>query len=499
MVTRRRQKQQQRLWVRLRSFRSFILLLFLLCFLLAFTPALLLRLLSNQRLARKCRWLWNRPLVCAHGGDTSSAPPNTTCVEPWGQVRDHQSLVFFDPGARANFVTPQLAEKMGIKTNEMGPAYTASMAAPGHEVGVMSLIGKLRLHIQGYVGHEEFYIVPLEGCDVLLGMPWFYNHKAVLDSFNKTITLEIRGRKIVLDVKHKGESMSLVSASAVPRLMKQHISAYLIYVKERDEIESSNLSSLDVSRRAFLDEYADCFSEALPGRLPLERSEDHSIDLIPGSAAPNKPPYRVSAPNKEIMTCPYIPFSGYLENRDGCTVISLLEAYDQALLAEVDCVEIDASRSQDGVLVALHDRDLQNMYGNDYVQVGDLSFKEIVRLDAAQNFPNKSQFQMVPTLVNAVQAGYIVMKDEVTGKMTSATRMYTPEVVGVYHGLITANFVKRIHKRGKRVFSWTVDDRETMRKMLYDEVDAIVTSQPRLLQELMLQIQNECFQEGFTL
>ncbi|MCO5563940.1 hypothetical protein L7F22_017592 [Adiantum nelumboides] len=145
----------------------------------------------------------------------------------------------------------QLAEKMGIKTDEMEPAYTASMAAPGHEVAVTPLIGKLRLHIQG---HEEFYIMPLDGCDVVLGMPWFYNHKAVLDSFNKTVTLEIRGRKIGMDVKLKGESVPLVSASAVPRLMKQHISAYLIYVKERDETESSNLSSLDVSQRAFLDE-----------------------------------------------------------------------------------------------------------------------------------------------------------------------------------------------------------------------------------------------------
>ncbi|MCO5564784.1 hypothetical protein L7F22_018452 [Adiantum nelumboides] len=199
------------------------------------------------------------------------------------------SRLFSFPGARANFITPQLAEKMGIKTDEMGPAYTASMAAPGHEVAVTPLIGKLQLHIQGYVGHEEFYIMPLEGCDVLLGMPWFYNQKAVLDSFNKT----------VLDVKLKGESVPLVSASAVPRLMKQHISTYLIYVKERDETESSNLSSLDVSRRAFLDEYADCFSEALPGQLPPERPEDHNIDLIPGSAAPNKPPYRVSAAQQE--------------------------------------------------------------------------------------------------------------------------------------------------------------------------------------------------------
>ncbi|MCO5568346.1 hypothetical protein L7F22_022045 [Adiantum nelumboides] len=138
---------------------------------------------------------------------------------------------------------------MGIKTDEMGLAYTASMAAPGHEVAVTPLIGKLRLHIQGYVGHEEFYIMPLEGCDVLLGR------------------------------------------------------FHLIYVKERDETKSSNMSSLDVSRSAFLDEYADCFSEALPGQLPPERPEDHNIDLIPCSAAPNKPPYRVSAAQqKEIMT-----------------------------------------------------------------------------------------------------------------------------------------------------------------------------------------------------
>ncbi|MCO5555917.1 hypothetical protein L7F22_009461 [Adiantum nelumboides] len=173
------------------------------------------------------------------------------------------------------------------------------MAAPGHEVALTPLIGKLRLHIQGYVGHEEFYIMPLEGCDVLLGMPWFYNHKAILGTFNKKVTLESRGRKIVLDVKLKGESMPLVSASVVPRLMKQHIFAYLIYVKERDDTESSNLSSLDVSRRALLDEYADCFSEALSGQLLLERSEDHNIDLIPGSAAPNNPPYKVSAAQQE--------------------------------------------------------------------------------------------------------------------------------------------------------------------------------------------------------
>ncbi|MCO5607412.1 hypothetical protein L7F22_061608 [Adiantum nelumboides] len=100
--------------------------------------------------------------------------------------------------------------------------------------------------------------------------------------------------------EEKGDSVPLVSASAVPRLMKQHIFAYLIYVKERDETESSNLSSLDVSRRAFLDEYANCFSEALPDQLPLERSKDHNIDLIPFSATSN-PLTELAQPSKKRL------------------------------------------------------------------------------------------------------------------------------------------------------------------------------------------------------
>ncbi|MCO5561076.1 hypothetical protein L7F22_014697 [Adiantum nelumboides] len=95
-----------------------------------------------------------------------------------GMVRDHHALFFFDRGARASFITPQLAKKTGIKTDALGPSYTASMAAPRHEVAVTPLVGKLRLHIQGYVGHEVFHIMPLEGCDVVSGMPWFYNHKS---------------------------------------------------------------------------------------------------------------------------------------------------------------------------------------------------------------------------------------------------------------------------------------------------------------------------------
>ncbi|MCO5552658.1 hypothetical protein L7F22_006174 [Adiantum nelumboides] len=83
---------------------------------------------------------------------SADADASIELCRAWGQVRDHQSLVFFDPGARANFITPQLAEKMGIKTDETGLAYTATMAALGLEVAVTPLIGKLQLQYPGLCG-----------------------------------------------------------------------------------------------------------------------------------------------------------------------------------------------------------------------------------------------------------------------------------------------------------------------------------------------------------
>ena len=50
---------------------------------------------------------------------------------------------------------------------------------------------------------------------------------------------------------------------------------------------------------AFLSCFNDCFTTELPTGLPPSRQEDHKIDLVPGSAAPNQPPYRVSASQQE--------------------------------------------------------------------------------------------------------------------------------------------------------------------------------------------------------
>ncbi|RCV37700.1 hypothetical protein SETIT_8G083900v2 [Setaria italica] len=235
-----------------------------------------------------------------------------------------------------------------------------------------------------------------------------------------------------------------------------------------------------------------------------------------------------------------------------------MEAFRMALDARVDCMEVDVSRSSDGVLFALHDRDLQKMSGNSTAKVGHWSTDEIkalrfqlskrvqneevpkaedalavisrsvrqVILDVKVGPPSfdKGLAEDVLSLLKRtncknclvwaktdnlardiiklsedVVVGYIVMVDKSTGRKTEFVRLEGAKVAGVYHPLIHEKVVKVMRRHGKKVFAWTVDDNKSMEKMLHEHVDAIVTSNPSLLQQLMHETRTECLEDGFAL
>ncbi|XP_021300009.1 glycerophosphodiester phosphodiesterase GDPD4 isoform X3 [Herrania umbratica] len=233
-----------------------------------------------------------------------------------------------------------------------------------------------------------------------------------------------------------------------------------------------------------------------------------------------------------------------------------MSAYQFALRSQVDCIEIDVSRSSDGVLFALHDRDLQRISGNSTSKVGHLRSKEIKELDVSHQSGNSK----IPTIEDALmlisrsvqqvildakveppsyekglakdilsavekmqcknciiwaksdslardiiklssdaKVGYIVMVDPSTGARTNLLRMKGARVVGVYHPLIDERLVKILHGREKKVYAWTVDDADSMMRMLHERADAIVTSNPSLLQRTMQDTRTQCLEEGFSL
>ncbi|KAL1542741.1 glycerophosphodiester phosphodiesterase GDPD4-like isoform X2 [Salvia divinorum] len=239
-----------------------------------------------------------------------------------------------------------------------------------------------------------------------------------------------------------------------------------------------------------------------------------------------------------------------------------MDAYRIALSSQADCIEIDVSRSSDGILLALHDRELQRLSGNTSSKVGYLSRKEIADLGSEHHQSLKFSDLNIPTIEEALRlvsgsvkqvildvkvgpplhekglgkdilsvvertncknclvwaksdslarelirlsndttVGYIVMMDPSSGTRMPVLRMRGAGVVGVYHPLIDEKLVKILHgtcRRKKKVFAWTVDEESSMQKILLERVDAVITGNPSLLLQVMQDRRKQCFEEGFS-
>ncbi|MCO5586253.1 hypothetical protein L7F22_040192 [Adiantum nelumboides] len=162
----------------------------------------------------------------------------------------------------------------------MGDAMKADGAFIGQDASVTPLIGKLRLHIQGYVNKEDFFISSVKHEDVILGAPWFDRMVASIKFPERRISFKFREKNMYIDAQESG-SLSDVNKTQVN--------------------ESGSQEDLELSK--FLNQFQDVFIDDIPGELPPKRGDDdHAIELIPSSSPPNKSPYRVSqAQQEEIM------------------------------------------------------------------------------------------------------------------------------------------------------------------------------------------------------
>ncbi|MCO5612978.1 hypothetical protein L7F22_067251 [Adiantum nelumboides] len=226
----------------------------------------------------------------------------------WGKVREHDAFILFDPGSTHNFISHELAAKLGIQEFEMGDAMKADGAFIGQDASVTPLIGKLRLDIQGYVDKEDFFISPLKHEDVILGAPCFDRLAAFIKFPERRISFKFREKNMYINAQESGNTIPVVHTHAFDKSIKSSIFVYMTFVKDslsdvnKTQVNESGLQE-DLELSKFLNQFQDVFIDDIPGELPPKRGDDdHAIELIPGSSPLNKPPYRVSqAQQEEIM------------------------------------------------------------------------------------------------------------------------------------------------------------------------------------------------------
>ena len=120
-------------------------------------------------------------------------------------------------------------------------------------------------------------ILPLGSYDLLIGMDWLENKKALMNCWDKTQhCVDEEGKPFILKGKPKSISVRQISALQLKRTARKGYQVYAVHVEEVEQKTGENLlNELPVVR-----EFKEFFPDEIP-HLPPKREIDFTIDVVP--------------------------------------------------------------------------------------------------------------------------------------------------------------------------------------------------------------------------
>ncbi|KAG7559778.1 Aspartic peptidase domain superfamily [Arabidopsis thaliana x Arabidopsis arenosa] len=192
-------------------------------------------------------------------------------------------FVLLDSGSTHNFMDPKAAECLGVKQKPAG--MTRVSVADGSQLQVLGKVDQFKWEFQGTPFQADFMIIPLGGCDVVLGVQWLVTlgditwnlqklemsfmwnkHKVLLHGTKQGSVREVRKIKF-----NKGQEeqvqLSMISANVIDQPGDWSISAL-----ELDNRDDASFTAVQRLKEVI----ADIFSE--PTSLPPFRpNHNHKI------------------------------------------------------------------------------------------------------------------------------------------------------------------------------------------------------------------------------
>lgn len=229
-----------------------------------------------------------------------------------------------------------------------------------------------------------------------------------------------------------------------------------------------------------------------------------------------------------------------------------MAAFALAVENQADIIELDVRQTADGVYIIMHDESMKRTTGVD-VRVGDVDYAYVAGLDAGSIFSEAYAGESIPTLEETLEfavnndvflnielkpadtdqnyvegilellerydyidrcvvasADYDMIKS--VKQMNSDIRtvyimnmafgnfgdMEYVDIFSIKHSYISANMVRNIHKNGKAVYAWTVNEKEEIKNLLLMDVDSIITDNPYDTKEIIFNANDTLLSDWLT-
>jgi hypothetical protein len=204
---------------------------------------------------------------CVNYTTLKNVPEGEQVLAGMFSLNGHPIVVLFDFDATHNFISMACTKSCRLAITHLSTPYMIS--TPGGKTVTQYLAKNTPLNLGGRVYKVSLIIRDNQGIDVILGMSWMKEYKAVLDIAARTVHLE--------SSTHGSVSMRLPSLTSIASVL-HHTTA-------------QNLEDIPVAC-----DFSDVFPEDLPG-MPLDWDVEFIIELQPSTTPISRRPYKMT-PNE---------------------------------------------------------------------------------------------------------------------------------------------------------------------------------------------------------
>ncbi|XP_026452244.1 uncharacterized protein LOC113352661 [Papaver somniferum] len=225
-----------------------------------------------------------------------SPPDHTTSSTEPEQPINVAVTILVDTGSTHSFIDVALAKRLFC--NIQPTSHLLVTVANGERITSSRVCQQMEWQIQGHQFKEDFHVLALGGCDIVLGADWLKTLGNVMFNFPKlTISFTHLGTNITLTGISTKSSFMMVNGQVVQKFIKYHTPAF---VGQFFAISAEPpLTPIPSPVHAVLDQFHDVFVE--PTQLPTQRSLDHRIPLKPSSQTINLIPYKCPHIHKAVV------------------------------------------------------------------------------------------------------------------------------------------------------------------------------------------------------
>ncbi|XP_026400008.1 uncharacterized protein LOC113295889 [Papaver somniferum] len=203
-----------------------------------------------------------------------------------GHLQSRDIFILIDTGSTHNFVDAKLAEQLQLPVSPTG--HMLVTVANGDTTISKGIFPKLAWDMQGYDFVSDLRILPLGGCDMVLGVDWL---KQLGDVMFSLVELRISFFYQGQHINHQGSSSlptcNMISGNNFLQFLKDNTPAF---IGQFFSISALPLEPIHPSIATIVESFSDVFSP--PTSLPPQRELYHKIPLNPNSEHVSQRPYR---------------------------------------------------------------------------------------------------------------------------------------------------------------------------------------------------------------